>query len=70
MENENSLHCKVSFRNELRRFPMNGVGFTELQKIIQTVFAIERNFPSNIATMKTTLLFFPVMKNWHVRFPV
>jgi len=44
MENENSLHCKVSFRNELRRFPMNGVGFTELQKIIQTLFAIEKEF--------------------------
>jgi len=42
---ENSvLHCKVSFRNDLRRFPMNGIGYSELQKIIQNIFGLEKEF--------------------------
>jgi len=38
------IHCKVFFRNDIRRFPMNGVGFLELQKIIQTLFGLEKEF--------------------------
>jgi hypothetical protein len=41
---DNTLHCKVFFRNELRRFPMNGIGFMDLQKIIQTLFGFEKEF--------------------------
>jgi len=37
-----TLHCKVSFRNDLRRFPMNNIEFSELQKTIQNIFGLEK----------------------------
>jgi hypothetical protein len=38
---ENSIHIKVSYRNDLRRFPMNGVGFSELRSLIQNLFDLK-----------------------------